>query len=65
VILGRRICPWRTVNQSPTAACTKNDDGDDDDDDEMKLLKKQISAKDGSGMVLLRPDTPGTVMLLA
>jgi len=24
----------------------------------MKLLKKQISAKDGSGMVLLRPDTP-------
>jgi len=54
------------VNQSPTAACTKNDDDDDDDDDdEMKLLKKQISAKDGSGMVLLRPDTPGTVMLLA
>jgi len=24
----------------------------------MKLLKKQISAKDGSGMVLVRPDTP-------
>ena len=24
----------------------------------MKLLKKQISAKDGSGTVLLRPDTP-------
>jgi protein pelota len=24
----------------------------------MKLVKKQISAKDGSGMVLLRPDTP-------